>query len=58
MTKFNLVVVENEKNLCLGNDVTDINIKDDELVFVYENGECEDVYSIDNVDSIIIRVNR
>lgn len=58
MTKFNLVIVENERNLCLGNDVTDISITDNELAYVYENGECEDIYSLDNVESIIIKVGR
>ena len=58
MKNFNLVVVENEKGVCLANDVTKIEIKDNELVFVYDNDECEGVYALDYTDSVVIRINR
>ena len=58
MTNFNLVVVENGNEVCLANDATNIEVNDKELVFVYENGECEDVFALDHTDSVIITINR
>ncbi len=58
MKNLNLIVVEDGKNHCLGNDVTSVEIKDNELVFVYDNDEQEGVYALDNTDSVIIRINR
>lgn len=58
MTNFNLTVVENGHEVCLADDATNIEINDKELVFVYENGECEDVFALDRTESVIIRINR
>ena len=58
MMNFNLVVVEDGHEVCLGDDVTSIEVKDDKLVFVYDNNEREDVYALDHAESVIIEVNR
>ena len=58
MKIYNLVVVENGNDICLGNDVTSIEVKDDELVFVHDNNEQEGVYPLNDADSVIIKVNR
>ena len=58
MTNINLVVVEDGHDICLGNDVTDIEIKNNVLVFVYDNGEQEGVYLLDRAESVRIWINR
>ena len=58
MTNFNLVVVENGNEICLANDATSIEIKNDKLVFVCDDGGCEDNFSLDRTDEIIIQINR
>lgn len=58
MTNLNLMVVEDGHDICLGNDVTSVEIKKNELVFVYDNGEQEGVYLLDRADLIRIEINR
>ena len=58
MVSFDLVVIEHGNEICLANDVTHIEIDGKELVFVYENGEYEDVYALDHTESVIIKINR
>jgi hypothetical protein len=58
MTNFNLVIVENGNEICLANDVTSIEIDNNKLVYVCENGGCEDVFALDNTDSVIVEINR
>jgi hypothetical protein len=58
MRKLNLVVVEDGMRNCLGNDVTSVEVKDDELTFVYDNDERVDIYSLEHIDEIIIKIDR
>lgn len=58
MKKLNLVVVEDGMRNCLGNDVTSVEVKDDELTFVYDNDERVDIYSLEHIDEIIIKIGR
>ena len=58
MTTFNLVVVENDKTICLGNDVTNVSISNNELTYVYDNDECVAVHTLDKTDSVVIKIDR
>ena len=53
------MVVENGNVVCLGTDVTSIEVKNDKLVFVYDNNEREDVYALlDTTEQVIIQIDR
>lgn len=58
MKNLQLMVVENGNVVCLGTDVTSLEIKNNNLVFVYDNNEREDVYTLDTTESVIIQINR
>ena len=58
MKNFNVVVVENGNDICFGNDVSAVEIKDNELVCAYDDGEREEVYNLDHAKSVIVEINR
>ena len=41
-----------------GNDVSAVEIKDNELVCAYDDGEREEVYNLDHAKSVIVEINR
>lgn len=59
MKNLQLMVVENGNVVCLGTDVTSVEVKDNNLVFVYDNDEREGVYALlDTTEQVIIQINR
>ena len=58
MRNYSLSVRENETEIHLTGDATIIEVRNDKLVYVCEDGGVEEVLSLDHVDSVIIEVNR
>lgn len=57
LRNFILAIKTDGSNVTLANDATRIEIDNDNLVYVCEDGGSRETLSLDQVDSVIIEVN-